>query len=268
MPKIRLNGVNYTYDRRGDGPPLLLLHGFTGSAEHWSPHRDSFAARYTTLVIDLLGHGATESPTDPNRYRIEHAAQDLAALLTALSASRAHIVGYSMGGRLALYFALTYPAAVRSLVLESASPGLADPGERAQRAAADAQRADRIERAGIVAFVDDWERLPLFASQARLPSATRDRLRAQRLRNSPSGLANSLRGMSTGVQPSLWNRLGALERPVLLLTGALDPKFVAIAQRMYAVLPHARHITVPDAGHTIHLEQPDAFSQHVRDFLR
>jgi 2-succinyl-6-hydroxy-2,4-cyclohexadiene-1-carboxylate synthase len=172
-----------------------------------------------------------------------------------------------MGGRLALYLAVTYPHLINKLILESASPGLAEPAARAARVHSDEALADQIERDGIGAFVEYWARIPLFASQQRLPVALRQRLRDQRLQNRPHGLANSLRGMGTGVQPSLWDRLSALTVPVLLLTGEDDDKFDAIAQQMATRLPNARHQTIPQAGHTIHLEQPEAYWATVGAFL-
>ncbi|MCL4834580.1 MAG: alpha/beta fold hydrolase, partial [Caldilineaceae bacterium] len=171
-------------------------------------------------------------------------------------------------GRLALYFALHYPEKVTSLILESASPGLATPEERAARTASDNALAMRIEREGIPAFVAFWEALPLWRSQARLPASVQQWLHEQRLGNSPTGLAHSLRGMGSGVQPSLWERLGELDMPVLLLAGEEDEKFVAINRQMAQRIPHARLEIVPRAGHTLHLEQPAVFQRAVCSFLR
>jgi 2-succinyl-6-hydroxy-2,4-cyclohexadiene-1-carboxylate synthase len=263
----RLNGARYAFDEAGSGPPLLLLHGFTGSAANWRPLLPAFAAHFRVIAVDLLGHGRSAHPSDPARYRMPLAAADLLALLDALAIERAHLLGYSMGGRLALYTAVRFPQRVASLILESSSPGLATQAERAARRAQDEALADWIEAHGVAAFVARWEQLPLWASQARLPDEQRAALRAQRLQNSPAGLANSLRGLGTGAQPSLWPRLPDLTLPVLLLAGALDAKFVAIGRQMAAVLPRARLEIVPDAGHTLHWERPLAFSRLALDFL-
>lgn len=246
---------------------VLLLHGFTGSGANW----DDAAAflrkeGYAVLAPDLPGHGAN-LPTNPDDYTMEAAAGQLSARLDREAGGAVHLLGYSMGGRLALYFALRYPAQVRSLILESASPGLATATERAARQAGDDALAARIEREGIPAFVGYWESLPLWKSQARLPDSTRQRLRENRLGNDPTGLAHSLRGMGTGVQPSLWERLGELSLPVLLLAGEEDAKFVAIARQMAEQIPQARLVIVPDAGHTIHLEQPGAWQAALLGFL-
>ena len=264
MPFHSLNGLRYHVAEHGSGPEaVLLLHGFTGSSASWTPVVDALAQRYRVFVPDLIGHGATEAPEDVSRYRIDRATDDLITLLDELGLPAVHWIGYSMGARLALHAALRHPSRVRTLTLESGSPGLAAPAEREARVAADMALADRIERDGIEAFVAHWEALPLFASQAQLPGDVRARLHAARLHNNPRGLANSLRGMGTGAQPSNWHALPDFERPTHLIVGARDTKFVAIAGQMQARLPHARRTIMPDAGHTVHLEQPAAWCEAV-----
>ncbi|MBV9356830.1 MAG: 2-succinyl-6-hydroxy-2,4-cyclohexadiene-1-carboxylate synthase, partial [Chloroflexi bacterium] len=250
------------------GPPLLLLHGFMGSAESWAPRAAVFAARgMRTIAVDLIGHGRSDAPADPARYGMERCVEDLVEVLDRLHLPRAAVLGYSMGGRVALHLASAAPERVSALVLESASPGLADALERERRIASDEALADALLQDGLDAFVDRWERQPLFASQRSLPPAERDRLRAQRLRQRPLGLANSLRGYGTGRQPSLWDGLVAVATPTLLLVGALDEKFRTIGQSMVAALPRARLVLVPGAGHTVHLEQPRLFDDLVLGFL-
>lgn len=266
MPYLTLNELNYYYECHGHGgEPLLLLHGFTGSMVNWQPLLPALTPYYQVLLLDLPGHGRTAAPPDPARYGMAAVAADVWSLLDAVCPGRVHLLGYSMGGRLALYLAVRQPARLRRLILESASPGLATAAERGARRAQDERLAARIEQVGMTAFVDEWERLPLWASQAGLSPAGRARLREQRLRNDPAGLANSLRGMGTGAQPSLWEALPALRRPVRLLAGALDSKFVAINRQMAALLPQADLRIIPGAGHTIHLEKPALFLQAVRE---
>jgi 2-succinyl-6-hydroxy-2,4-cyclohexadiene-1-carboxylate synthase len=274
MPTIAIHGVDYYYEVTGatqpdnsQQVPLVLLHGFTGSTANWAAHVQAFSPHYRVITIDLLGHGQTAASADPARYGMEQSACDLAELLAAVAPGSVHLLGYSMGGRLALYFAVTYPHRVQRLILESASPGLADPAARQERVHSDEHLAEQIEGHGIAAFVEQWEQLPLFASQRSLPEPVRAQLRTQRLRNRSHGLVNSLRGMGTGAQPSLWGQLAALATPTLLLTGELDSKFTDIAAQMAAQLPEATVVTVPQAGHTIHLEQPLAFQQQVLTFL-
>lgn len=263
MPLISCNGLDYYYESSGTGEPLLLLHGFTGSTRNWQRVLPALTARYRVIMVDILGHGQTAVPTDPTRYTMPNVAADLIALLDHLEITGCHLLGYSMGGRLSLYLAVHYPNRWHSLILESSSPGLETAVERQERVTRDNALADRIERKGIVAFVDFWEGLGLFASQKRLETAVRQTLRQQRLQNNPKGLANSLRGMGTGQQPSLWPYLATIKMPVLLLVGSLDSKFVAINQKMQPLLPQAQLQIIPDVGHTIHLERPALFTTAV-----
>lgn len=258
----QLNMVRYVFTSEGHGSPLVMLHGFTGSGLNWQV--ESFAEHFEVIAPDLLGHGESESPVHASRYSIRMAAEDIIALCDSLRLEKINLLGYSMGGRLALYLAVHYPQRIHRLILESASPGLKSEAERDERRQRDEALADRIEEDGIEAFVDYWESLPLWASQT---DAMKAQLREGRLQNTPQGLANSLRGMGTGVQPSLWDSLPALDLPVLLMAGALDEKFTAINQQMHAALPQSYLKIVPDAGHTIHLEHPAAFEQLVMGFL-
>lgn len=265
--RLAVNGVTLHVETAGRGPALVLLHGFTGGIDGWAPHLPALSTRYFTVAIEMLGHGGSDAPADPDRYRIEHATDDVLAVLDRLGLPRAAVLGYSMGGRVALFLATVAAERLTALVLESASPGIMDPGERAARTEQDAARAEAIERDGVAAFVDRWERLPLFAAQAGLPAGARAALRAQRLAHPARGLANSLRGLGQGAQPSLWARLPTLAPPALVLAGALDTRYAALGREMRRRMPTARLVVVPGAGHTVHLEQPEAFRQAVLEFL-
>ena len=270
MTRIAVNGVNLNVDVRGRGPALLLLHGFTGSAATWTPHLSASGGwrGFTTVAVDLLGHGASDCPADPRRYRMERCLEDLVALLERLDVRRTAVLGYSMGARVALHLALQAPERLWALILESASPGIEDACEREARARSDAALAEAIERDGVEAFVERWQALPLFDSQARLPAAVRQELRRQRLGNDQRGLANSLRGLGAGQQAPVLARMGGIGIPALLIAGALDDKYCDLARRMAAALPCARTEIVPDAGHAVHLERPEAFAGAVRGFLQ
>lgn len=251
---------SYWIHVEGDGAPLVLLHGFAGSHLIWSSHLPAFSRQWRVIALDLPGHGRTTSP----RFQMDQVAGDLLAALATLKVETFHLLGYSMGGRLALYLAARHPARVRSLILESVSPGLHDPAERRARLESDEQLAQAIEREGVPAFVDRWERLPLFATQT---DEMRAALRPIRLSHTAAGLAASLRGMGTGAQPSLWDALPQLRIPTLLLAGGRDPKFAAIACQMAAMMPQTRLEIVQDSGHTIHLECPTVFRRLVLDHL-
>jgi 2-succinyl-6-hydroxy-2,4-cyclohexadiene-1-carboxylate synthase len=259
----KVNGISLNVETYGDGAPIMLLHGFTGSLQTWKPFVSELISRCQVVLIDLVGHGFSDSPPDPARYSMGRVANDIASLLDALSIEKTSVLGYSMGGRLALHFALTYPERTKSLVLESASPGLASADEREARIKSDNELADFIEKYGVPAFVKRWENLSLFESQRRLPDELWERLHTDRLRNSSRGLASSLRGMGTGKQASLWESLSALNAPTLILAGELDLKFREIGLTMAQRAPNTTFKIIKGAGHTIHLEQPERFIEEV-----
>ncbi|GLG00208.1 putative 2-succinyl-6-hydroxy-2,4-cyclohexadiene-1-carboxylate synthase [Alicyclobacillus hesperidum subsp. aegles] len=261
---VHVRGISYSVLQAGDGEEcLLLLHGFTGSGDVFAPFFANWARRWTVLAPDLLGHGRTAAPASVERYRMAEQVADLAALLDTFGFSRAHVLGYSMGGRIALSFAVQYPEYVLQLILESASPGLATPSERAARREADERLAAEIEDIGLSAFIERWEKIPLFATHSALPEGVRMRQREIREQGTAFGYAQSLRGIGTGAQPSNWDLLGTLTMPTLLVTGELDAKFTAINSQMARQMKAARHVVIEEAGHTPHLEQPDAFAAAV-----
>jgi 2-succinyl-6-hydroxy-2,4-cyclohexadiene-1-carboxylate synthase len=235
-------------------PDLVLLHGFTQTGRSWQPVLHALAARYRAVAPDLPGHGDFS-----DRRPASFAACD--AYLRSVAGDRFTLAGYSMGGRVALHAALSLGERVERLVLIGASPGLAEAAERAARAADDAALADRIEAIGLEAFVRDWAAQPLFAG---MPRGVAELVEADRLHNTAVGLAAALRGLGTGVMPSLWERLGELAMPVELVVGERDEKFRAIAERMGLALRDARLHVVPGAGHAVHLEVPDAIVEILR----
>ena len=345
MTRLPINGVTYNVvytpnfepespstahgrGERGKGIPLILLHGFLGSAESWHDHwqeptpltplpkkeggtggeavlnpvsmgeggiREADALTLlpsregrtgekeiltplpsqgrggglgSLIAIDALGHGKSDAQDDPARYAMPHVVADTLTIMDTLGVEKFALLGYSMGGRMALHIAAAAPLRVTALMLESSTPGLATAEGRAVRVVSDEELARFIETHPMETFLDRWEKLPLFATQRDLPDAVRTRQRAQRLANNPHGLANSLRGAGTGVQESLWDRLPDLTMPVLLIAGERDPKFSDIARQMHALLPHSHLEIVSGAGHSIHLEEPHYFDRLVRDFLQ
>jgi 2-succinyl-6-hydroxy-2,4-cyclohexadiene-1-carboxylate synthase len=227
-------------------PAVVLLHGFTHTGASWDPVVAALGERYRALAPDIRGHG-TAALVEP--VTLEAVLEDTGALAPA----RFTLVGYSMGGRIALHAALALPERVERLVLIGASPGIADPAERQTRRADDEQLAREIERASIEAFAARWARTPVLEGQR--PEVARA-VNADRLRNQPVGLARALRGLGTGALPSLWDRLPEIAVPVALVVGDRDQKFRAIATEMMAALPNARVVLVGDAGHAVHLEAP------------
>lgn len=265
--KYVIDGIRYHVDIYGQGYPLILLHGFTGNVETWKPFYEKWATHSKIIAVDIIGHGKTDSPTSLDRYGMWSVVEDLSKLLDQLHIEKSDFVGYSMGGRLALSFAMKYPNKVRKLVLESSSPGMTSESERSSRVAQDQKLASFIEERGISDFVDYWENISLFESQKRLPVEKQSRIKKQRLENSIIGLSNSLIGMGTGAQPSWWDRLSELENDTLLITGSIDEKFCRTAERMAEMLKNVEWVNIHDCGHAIHVEEPEKFGTIVSRFL-
>ena len=241
-------------------PTIVLLHGFTHIGASWQPVIEALGERYRAIAPDIRGHGAA---TELQPVTLEAVLGDVAGLTEGPFT----LVGYSMGGRIALHVAVALGAArVERLVLIGASPGLADDGQRRERVAADEALAGEIEALaaarGADAAMDEFARrwaagTPVLAGQ---PAEVRERVHADRLRNTPAGLARALRGLGTGALPPLWDRLGELTMPVTLIVGERDAKFQAIAADMARLIPRATLSIVPAAGHAVHLEAPAALA--------
>ncbi len=255
---VDAGGVRLAYVDTGPShaPPVLGLHGFTGSADTMADLAARLVPSHRVILPDLIGHGSSDAPVDPAAYTFDACVAQLVSLVDELAVTRFDLLGYSMGGRVALGMATRHGDRVSSAVLIGASAGIDDPVARAERCARDAALADSIEHEGVPAFVDRWMALPLFASQRRLGREYLDAARRQRLANSPTGLANSLRGMGSGAQPPLHAELARIRTPIRLVVGAEDPKFRIIAAELAAALPSAELIEVAQAGHAAHLEQP------------
>jgi 2-succinyl-6-hydroxy-2,4-cyclohexadiene-1-carboxylate synthase len=227
-------------------PMVVLLHGFTHTGASWQPVVAALGESYRALTPDIRGHGAA---SDLEPVTLEPVIDDLLASSPAYFT----LAGYSMGGRLALHAALAAPERVERLILIGASPGIADPAERAARRASDDQLADQIERSSIEEFAERWAQTPVLTG---LPEDVGARTHADRLRSTPAGLARALRGLGTGALPSLWDRLGELAMPATLVVGERDRKFTEIAQEMSATIGVGNVVVVPGAGHAAHLEAP------------
>jgi 2-succinyl-6-hydroxy-2,4-cyclohexadiene-1-carboxylate synthase len=246
-------------------PAVLFLHGFMGSSADWQDVVAALGDQTFCLAPDLPGHGDSLGLA-PDAYTIEGSARALLRVLDELEVERPLIVGYSMGGRLALYLALRYPGRCAGLVLESASPGLESEEERMARREADEEKARRLESGDFEAFLGDWYRQPLFAPLAKDEGLLRRTIEA-RLRNKPVELARSLRGMGTGSQPSLWGELESLAVPALAVAGGLDGKYAGISSRMANISPRVEPVVVPGVGHNVHDEAPAEFGDLLKGFL-
>jgi len=252
----------------GDGPPLVLLHGFTGSARAWGEFGQSLARHFTTLAVDIAGHGQTTLASEPDHYRMPQVVEDILRAVELLGYPTAAWLGYSMGGRLGLHVLAARPEAVSGAVLIGASPGIATEAGQAERRASDEQLAVVLETQGIEAFVNYWESIPLFESQLALPETVRVAIRSGRLACDPRGLAASLRGMGTGAQEPLHGRLASINVSTLLMAGELDERYCAVGREMASAMPAARFVSVPGVGHAAHTEAPAFCSREVIAFLQ
>jgi 2-succinyl-6-hydroxy-2,4-cyclohexadiene-1-carboxylate synthase len=235
---------------------LVLLHGFAGTRHTW----EEVAARmgrqgtgqggYRPLALDLPGHGDASDVESPITFggTVEHVLQGAPA--------RFALAGYSLGGRIALQVALAAPERVSRLVLVSTTAGISDASERAERRDADRRLADDLERLPYESFIERWRAQPLFAGDP--PSVTSLAV-AEHRRNRPDALAAALRGLGTGEMEPLWDRLGDLEMPVLVIVGERDEKFRALGDRLLALLGDGSLVTAP-GGHVLPLESPAALA--------
>ncbi len=231
----------------------MLVHGFTQTVRSWDSVASGLTGRREIVRIDLPGHGLSSD--------LRLSFNETAAAIAGAGGKGAY-VGYSLGGRLCLRLALDRPDLVGALALVGASPGLDDPAERATRRRADEALAVQIETDGTTAFVDGWLRQPMFAGLSPSPGD-----RAARDANPPGGLAAALRLLGTGTQEPLWDRLGELTMPVLLVVGEHDVKYTALAERMATAIPNATVVRTPGAGHAAHLERPGEWTAAVTAFL-
>jgi len=292
--EIDAGSVRLCVEEMGSGPPVVLLHGFTGSARAMAFVARGLADTHRTLSVDLVGHGRSDSPRDIAAYSMTacveqlvslldqlnlRAPRDIAAysmtacveqlvsLLDQLNLRDAHWVGYSMGARAVLALGSAHPGRVASAILVGCSAGIRDSRLRAERVRDDEILAERIEREGVEAFVDFWISQSFLVDERRLGVRGVAEARQIRLANSAHGLASSLRGMGAGAQPPIHQALAWLSAPICLAVGGDDLKFRALATEISQELPNARIEIVPEAGHAAHTDNPTAFLELARSFL-
>lgn len=280
-----LADCTYHVRRWGDAAqiPLVLLHGFMQTGATWEGLTARLARAHCLYAIDLLGHGETDTPKDPRVYAIPAQSDALAQLIAELvlpqhaaaaqqagmtPARRAHVLGYSMGGRIALDLALRHPDVVYSLILESAGIGPADEGERSALAERAESWASLLRQDGMQAFVDRWEELPLFETQRRLPDEVKAAVRAERLANDPEAMAlvALYAGQHTmALADENMAALGFSWMPVLYLAGTRDAKYLEVAERFVREGLDAKPVM---GGHDLHLEAPGLFCDALEPHLR
>ena len=246
---------------------VLMLHGFTGSLENCREISGSLNPNFNHIGIDLVGHGKSDSPVIVDKYNQQALSKQINDVLNNLSIQQVIILGYSMGGRAALGFAVNHPNKIRGLILESTTAGIENEKDRAERIRSDEELANYIESHSIEEFIELWMNKEIFNTQRRFSNAKLKSIREKKILNSKIGLANSLRGFGTGRMGYFGSKLNQINCPVLLLTGELDTKFTKINSGLKKRFQNANHRIIKNAGHNAHLEEPMKFVKVVNKFF-
>ena len=247
-------------------PPLVLLHGFSQSSKTWEPIAEELAKDRYVLAPDFIGHGSSDRPNMPESYEMSAVLDSLTGLLRWLWVDRVDLLGYSMGGRVALTYACIHPHHVGSLILESTGLGPKTEQQHQAMLKRDLEMIEKLSAEDIESFMDMWEQQPVFESQKKLPPQTQALLREARCNNDPRALAYTVRGTGQHTMPDLSRKITALQLPVLYIAGILDRRYLKIAEK----LQHSKNIScvLLNAGHNTHLEAPESFIKTVNAFLR
>ena len=277
--KVQIDNYRFTYFCKGDlsHPAILFLHGFMGDRTEFELTIADISKQFYCVAINLPAHGETDvikQMTDQiadqdDYYTIQSTANLVIKFLDFLRIEQCFLVGYSMGGRLALYLTIYFPQYFHKVVLESASAGLRTAAEKSNRLAKDQKLATELEHLkhhDFRLFLENWYQQSIFASLRSHPNFPQ--MLEKRLNNSPAQLAKSLRNLSIGMQPSLWEKLSENEVPLLLLVGELDLKFVQINQQMQQLCKLSQLEIVPNCGHNIHFENPNLFIEKIQSFFK
>ena len=266
MSRLVRPDAEIAYETGGEGSELVtFLHGFTQRGRSWNEVIDLLGRGRRWLVVDLRGHGETRE-AEGAPVTMSACAQDLLAVWDELGVPRSHVVGYSMGARLALHVAVNAAERVRGLAAVAPHAGLRAAAERAQRRAHDDDLADRIESNGIEWFADYWSALPIFSGLARRGPEYVEAIRRGRLLNRPEGLAASLRGMGLGAMDELWSGLPKVVAPALMVAGERDNR-AAVTAELAEATPGAELALFEDTGHCVHMERPAKFAARLAGFL-
>ncbi len=247
---------------------IIFLHGFTGSSEDWNDILPGIDDRFNKITVDLLGHGKSDSPNDPSLYSWELQVEQINKIINHFTEEKVILVGYSMGGRLALCYTYTYPERLFGLILESSSPGIKNKSQREKRIKDDEEFSKFISTHTTEEFIDIWTEKEIFTTQLRFSEAKRNEIKKNKIKNNRVGLSNSLYGFSTGKMPYLFNQFNNFNISTLLLTGELDTKFTSLNKSIVKQFPFAEHRIIKNAGHTIHLEEPEKFIDAANSFLK
>ncbi len=254
-------------NNKNSGESAFFLHGFTGCASDWVHIVSKLNKKFNYFLADLVGHGKSDSPKENYYYFIDSIVNQLKEIILSLSNSKIVLVGYSMGGRIALNFALQNAPLLKGLILESSTWGISEENLRKERVLQDQKLADFIYTNPIDKFIDYWMNIDLFNTQRRFSNEMLSQIRERKLENNKEGLANTLRYSGTGRMKPLHNYLKDIPFKTLLITGALDSKYTDINVEMVKLFTNAEHKIIKNAGHNTHLEEPQKFIDEINKFL-
>jgi len=257
-------GVRKSAHQRPDRPTVIFLHGFLGSGACFSPLLECLN-NINPILIDLPGHGATRFPNNPGRFHLQHQLSDLRHLIPMLTDAEYTLYGYSMGGRLALRFALSQPPKLKSLVLESTSPGIPGISGARMRLLEDQQRAQEV-LLDYNGFLARWNTMPMFKGGNPHQEDVEAYMNIQKHQD-PRGIANSLLGFSAALMPMVRDQLKHLQIPVTLITGAYDLNYVSSARVMAEKIADVQAYTIENAAHRVHLDAPDQVANILSSFI-
>jgi pimeloyl-ACP methyl ester carboxylesterase len=250
MPKLDRDGVQLYYETHGDGPALLLTHGFSATCQMWKGQIDALAPDFTVITWDMRGHGQSDYPEDPSAYSEEATVADMAALLDHLGAQSAVIGGLSLGGYMSLAFHRAHPERTRALLIIDTGPGYKNVEAREAWNEGAIARAERYEREGL----GDLSTASAEVREAHHRDAT--------------GLAGAARGMLTQRDPRVMESLPGIRVPALIIVGENDTPFLAASDYMAARIPGAKKVVIPHAGHASNIDNPEAFNEALTGFLK
>lgn len=251
-----------------DKNPIIFLHGFTGSVNDWDFVTGQLSENFSPIIIDLIGHGKSDSPNRVDLYESKFQIELLKYVLDYLRIKKVILVGYSMGGRLALSFTNKYQELVEGLVLESTSFGLENENERLERVKSDEKLAEQIENSNVKDFINNWIKAPLFDSFRNVGIEKINTLKNNKIKNNNLvGLKNSLLGFSTGKMRNFFLNINNLQVKTLLIVGELDKKFVEINKKANSILTNSELAIIKKSGHNVHFEKPKEFLKFLNRFL-
>ena len=268
MQEIIINGATYAFNIHQQDtslPSLLMLHGFMGDHRVFDHLIDDLKESCNLITVDLLGHGSSEGVSDPDRYLAKHQIDDLRKLVSQLSDSPLFIYGYSMGGRLALRTALAFPELCSGLILESTNDGIESEKQRKERLKLDKERANQILN-DFDHFLENWQELKLFKSGTSTDKILEKKYLKIQHGQDPKALAASLQGFSNGNMKYVRPQLASFNKPVLLLVGNEDEKYVKINDTMAQHFADAK-LHKLNGGHRVHLDNPKELVKHITQFI-